>query len=276
VEWFEGSAEEHPEHRPADPVEEQAVNVLRVYFEANRDRVFSFRQIEIEFEQRYFHWITQRALKVLAEERVVTIEQRTLSYGAPINLVWHKSNRYTRRPINAVLALVEQYSNPNFTAALGNTGELLVSDGFARFGFLQRGRNAREFRGRRWTQTEHNLDFIVERDERVYGIEVKNTLPYIDDKEFRIKQELCAHLGLIPLFVVRAMPRIWTQEVVRRGGFVLQLRYHLYPLSHKALADQVRTELGIPADAPKALYDGTMQRFVSWHEKQLAKLRADL
>jgi hypothetical protein len=273
MEPSEDGADDYSKHRPTDLVEEQAVDALRAFFEENRERVYSFRQVEIEFESRYFHWITQRALKVLAEDRVVTIEQRTLSYGAPINLVWHKSNRYTRRPINAVLALVEQYSNPSFTAALGNTGELLVSDGFARFGFLQRGRNAREFRGRRWTQTEHNLDFIVERDERVYGIEVKNTLPYIDDKELSIKLKLCSHLEVIPLFVVRAMPAIWTQEVVRRGGFVLQLRYHLYPLSHKALADQVRGELGIPADAPRALYDGTMQRFVSWHEKQLARSR---
>jgi hypothetical protein len=270
VDSFQPDAGLPLERRSSDAVEEQALVVLRAFFEANRDRVYSFRQIEVEFESRYFHWITQRALKILAEERVVTIEQRTLSYGAPINLVWHKSNRYTRRPINVVLALVERYSDPDFTAALGNTGELLVSDGFARFGFLQRGRNAREFAGRRWTRTEHNLDFIVERDGRAYGIEVKNTLPYIDDKEFRIKLDLCSHLGLIPLFVVRAMPAIWTQEVVRLGGFVLQLRYHLYPLSHKSLADEVRNVLGLPADAPRALYDGTMQRFVTWHERQVA------
>jgi hypothetical protein len=257
------------EEHPADPVEEQAVEALRTFFDRNRERVFTSRQVEVEFEGRYFHWITHRALKVLAEARSIVLEQRTLSYGAPINLVWHRGNRYTRRQINEVLALVEQYSHPDFTAALGNTGELLVSDGFARFGFVQRGRNTREFRGRRWTESEHNLDFIVERDGRAYGIEVKNTLPYINDREFRVKLKLCAYLGVRPLFVVRAMPAIWTQEVVRHGGFVLQLRYHLYPLSHKPLADQVRTILGLPADAPRALYDGTMQRFVTWHERQV-------
>jgi len=84
-----------------------------------------------------------------------------LSYGAPINFVWHKSNRYTRREIKEVLSLVERYSDPEFTAALGNTGELLVSDGFGRFGFVQRGREVRAFGECKWTSTEHNLDFCL-------------------------------------------------------------------------------------------------------------------
>jgi len=266
--------EDYPDddQRGPDRYEEKAVEALRAHFESNREHVYSSRQIEIQYEGRFFHWITHRALKILEAERLIEIEQRTLSYGAPVNLVWHRSNRYTRRQVKEVLELIEQYSHPNFTAALGNTGELLVSDGFARFGFVQRGRNARQFEGKRWTRSDHNLDFIVERDARAYGIEVKNTLPYIGDKELFVKLELCEFLGILPLFVVRAMPAIWTSEVVRRGGFVLQLRYHLYPLSHKSLADRVKDTLGIPADAPRALYDGTMQRFVSWHERQLQNL----
>ena len=77
---------------------------------------------------------------------------------------------------------------------------------------------------------------------------------------------LCAHLRVIPVFVVRAMPRIWVVEVARRGGFTLVMRHQLYPLSHKRLALEVRATLGLPVDAPRALYDGTMQRFVSWHD----------
>jgi hypothetical protein len=256
------------EERPPDPFERQAINALRAFFEANRERVFTSRQVEVAFEDRFFHWITHRALKALAEEGTIVFEQKTLSYGAPINLGWHRSNRYTRRQVKEVMALVEQYSHPEFTAALGNTAELLVSDGFGRFGFVQRGRNAREFGGKRWVKTEHNMDFLFERDGRVYGVEVKNTLPYIRDDELATKLELCAYLNLVPVFVVRAMPKIWIQDVARRGGFTLLLKHHLYPLSHRALAGEVKSRLGLPADAPKALYDGTMQRFVSWHERQ--------
>ncbi len=260
----------YEDDRPPDLVEGKAVDELRAFFEVNR-QAFSSRQVEVAFEGKYFHWITHRALKILAEEGTIRLEQDTLSYGAPINFVWHRSNRYNRREIKEIKRLVERYSHQEFTAALGNTGELLVSDGFSRFGFLQRGRETRVNGDRRWTKTEHNLDFLFERDGRVYGIEVKNTLPYINDKEFRIKLAICNHLQIFPVFVVRAMPRVWVQDVVKRGGFALVLRYQLYPLSHKSFADEVRTRLGLPVDAPRALYDGTMQRFVSWHERQLKR-----
>jgi hypothetical protein len=39
---------------------------------------------------------------------------------------------------------------------------------------------ANSYRERRWDTTKHNLDLIFERDGRAYGIEVKNTLGYVD------------------------------------------------------------------------------------------------
>lgn len=111
-----------------------------------------------------------------------------------------------------------------------------MSDGFGRFGFLQRGRNAAEYQGKRWTETARNLDFLFERDGQVYGIEVKNTLPCIHDAESSTKLRLCAEIGVVPVFVVRMMPKIWIQDVASRGGFTLVSKYHLYPLSHRALA----------------------------------------
>lgn len=251
-----------------DSVEEAAVRRLREFFQANRDRVYSSRQIEVFFEDDFFHWITHRAIRILADRGEIGFEQRSLSYGAPINVVWHRSNRYTRRQIDELLKIVEQYSHPDFTAALGNTGELLVSDGFSRFGFVQRGRDARAWNGRRWNQSDHNLDFLLERDGLVYGVEVKNTLAYIEDRELRVKIQICRELGVAPVFVVRALPKIWIQEVAQNGGFSLILKYHLYPLSHRGFAAEVKEKLGLPVDAPRALYDGTMQRFVRWHERR--------
>lgn len=110
---------------------------------------------------------------------------------------------------------------------------------------------------------------MFSRDGLEYGVEVKNTLPYITSEELAAKLRMCDHFGVKPLFVVRAMPRIWIQEVWRRGGFTLMLRHQLYPLSHRALAAEVRDKMGLPVDSPKALYDGTMNRFVRWHQKQV-------
>jgi hypothetical protein len=44
------------------------------------------------------------------------------------------------------------------------------------------------------------------------------------------------------------------------------LKYQLYPWAHRDLARRVRAELGLPVDAPRALEEGTMMRFLRWHE----------
>jgi hypothetical protein len=53
------------------------------------------------------------------------------------------------------------------------------------------------------------------------------------------------------------------------GGFVLILQYQLYPWTHKELAKRVREDLNLPVDAPRFLAEGTMNRFLKWHSKNL-------
>jgi hypothetical protein len=79
--------------------------------------------------------------------------------------------------------LVEEYSDPNVGGALGLNGEALLLEGFAKRRFLMAGRNTRTYEGRTWTDTAHDLDFIFERDGAAYGVEVKNTLGYMEHKE---------------------------------------------------------------------------------------------
>jgi len=160
---------------------------------------------------------------------------------------------------------VEEYAHPNIGAALGRHGELMVLEGFAKSRFLMTGQSTREFGEKKWTQTEHNLDFIFERDNRAYGIEVKNMLGYMDYDEFKIKIRLCKELGIVPVFVARMLPKVWVNELWRQGGFALILKWQLYPLAHKDLAKRVAAELGLPVDSPQRLADGTMARFVAWH-----------
>lgn len=165
--------------------------------------------------------------------------------------------------------MVEEYANPNIGGAVGLHGEFMVLEGFARFQFVMHGRNTREYSGRSWVETDHNLDFIFERDGAAYGVEVKNTLGYMDYKEFQTKIRLCHFLGLQPVFVARMLPRSWMHELITAGGFGLVLKYQLYPWSHRELARRVAGELGLPVDAPRTLEDGTMRRFLGWHRKRV-------
>jgi hypothetical protein len=254
--------------RPADAAHDRAVAELRRFFEAKKDRVFYSRQLEVIHERQFFHWITNRALRHLVELGELQGERRQLRSGGSIQLVWHRSFRYSRRAAVRVVQLVEEYSAANMGGALGLQGELLVLEGFAKAQFLLRGRNTRSFDGKTWSETGHDLDFIISRDTRSYGVEVKNTLGYLPDGEFRVKIKLCEHLGLWPVFVVRMLPKTWIKELTAVGGFALILEHQLYPWSHRDLAQRVKRDLGLPVDSPACLEDGTMQRFLRWHLKQ--------
>jgi hypothetical protein len=65
------------------------------------------------------------------------------------------------------------------------------------------------------------------------------------------------------------LPKTWIKETIDAGGFGLILKYQLYPWTHHGIAKRVSSELGLPVDSPKALQDGTMQRFLRWHHDQV-------
>jgi hypothetical protein len=65
------------------------------------------------------------------------------------------------------------------------------------------------------------------------------------------------------------LPRTWIHDLNTSGGYGMIMRYQLYPWTHKELAKKVAMELSLPVDAPRALYEGTMHRFLEWHKKEL-------
>ncbi len=134
-------------------------------------------------------------------------ETRTLKTGGTINLLWHRSFRFYRRAATKLVALVDEYADPNIGGVIGLHGEFMVLEGFARCEFVMRGRNTREYAGKTWSETDQNLDFIFEKENRAYGIEVKNTLGYMDHDELATKIRMCRFLGISPVFAVRMLPR---------------------------------------------------------------------
>jgi hypothetical protein len=141
--------------------------------------------------------------------------------------------------------------------------------GLARARFVPAAFDVREYCGKVWTRTLHELDRIYERDGVAYGAEIKNTLGYIERDELDIKLDICSFLGVRPLFIMRASPKSYNFEIIRRGGFALLFGSQLYPFGHGRLASLVREELGLPADCPRSIPSGTVERLVRWHEKSL-------
>ena len=257
------------QERPPDPKEVEAQEELKKFFEEKRERVFCSQQLLVMFEEKYYHWITSRALTNLIKSGVLRSETHPLTYSEDIKLIWNKSNRYYKRITKNIVKLVDEYSKPDITRAVGYQGENLVLRGFSRNRFILEDENTRKFRDKEWTETHHNLDFIFSRDLINYGVEVKNTLSYIDKDEFDIKIKICEYLGLRPVFVVRMLPKDWIDQLRKLGGFTLVLKYQFYPLSSGELVERVKSELGLPVSIIRDLEDGTMRRFLNWHDKNM-------
>jgi hypothetical protein len=250
--------------RIKDTEEEKARARLLAHFEDYPDGVFYSRQLEILFEREYFHWVTNRAVRRLIEEGRIRTETRQLSTGSEIKLLWHRNYRFYKRSAEEVFKLVDAYTTSATDGALGMQGEHLILAAFARQKFLLIAEESRAYGATIWSETNHNLDFIFERDGIAYGVEVKNTLGYLDIEEFLTKIKLSRHIGVKPVFAVRALPRTWAHALVQAGGYAMIMGFQFYPWTHKELADKVRNTLGLPVDTPKRIEQGTMQRFENW------------
>jgi hypothetical protein len=260
---------EQDESQSRDPVVDQAKEEIRAFFGEERTGVFYKQQLEVIFEDRYFHWVTSRALSELAAEGHIALEREILPGTGNITFYHATTHRYWRRQAQDVIALVSQFSAPPFTAGLGAQGEMMFDAALASVGFLPTARKVRTYAGKVWAETEHDLDRVFERDGVAYGAEIKNTLKYIPRDELTVKLRMCKHLGLRPLFIVRMAAKSYINEVRLENGFTLVFKFQLYPFGQKPFADRVREALRLPVDCPARIADGTVQRFLKWHLKKL-------
>lgn len=247
-------------------IDEAKRTLMAECFPESGTEVFYGRQLEIRLEDRFFHWITKKALNELAGEGRVKFVEEALDHHRA-HFYWPRRHRYPRRQIRQIIRLIAEFSEPTFTHALGQQGELLADAGFAQIGFRILQRKVREVDGVRWTVTDHDLDRLITRDGERYGVEIKNRLGYIDQTEFQKKLAMCRHFGVRPLFIARMMPKSYINDVTKEEGFSLILKNQHYPLLADDLAKRVRGELGLPVGLIRELPDTTMRRFERWHEK---------
>jgi hypothetical protein len=136
-------------------------------------------------------------------------------------------------------------------------------------GFVLHARNINKYGRRRWKRSNHNLDFIIERDNVIYGCEVKNTFDYIPKSELNIKLDLCDYLKIRPLFIMRYAPKTYNYKIIQRNGFAMIFETQIFPLASKDLAKRIKSELRMPVDYPKSIPDGIINRFMKWHIRNL-------
>jgi len=253
-------------HRSDPALPPAKEHLLQAFFAGGTQRVYYQRQLQVLAEREYFHWITVFALEGLVDEERIFSDTLRVGRGS-LRLYWPRGHRYRERQIRQLSDIVARMSEPAFGTGVGRHGETMFDAAFPRIGMQPVAWNASSYAGQQWERTGHDLDRIFELDGVAYGVEIKNQLQYINRDEFDVKLEMCRVLGLKPLFVMRALPKSWANEVIEQGGYALIVRYQLYPHGAEAFAKEVRGVLELPVDAPPAIYQGTLTRFQNWHLK---------
>jgi hypothetical protein len=151
----------------------------------------------------------------------------------------------------------------------GQRAENLFCTALALHGFKPVDRDTRSYKKKAWEETDHNLDFVFEKDNISYGCEIKNSLSYIDLEEYKIKIRICKHLNIRPLFIMRMAPKTYINEIINLGGYALIFEYQLYDPSLQELVEKIRKELGLKVDYPRAIYEGTMNNLDKRHKKNV-------
>lgn len=260
--------EELLEVYPRDKVIDAAKEAIKDFFSKNSEDVFYMQQLAVFFEKPFFHWITSKATNELIREGFLNFETHPLLGATHIKFVFRKGYRYYRRQINEKLKVVREYSNPNIAGACGRQAEVLFFNALTNKGFLSHGQNTNEYKGKKWAETDHDLDFILERDGKAYGAEVKNKLGYIDEAELDVKIRMCAFLGIKPLFIMRGSPKSYNYRIVRMGGYAMIFETQIYPFGQQDLVRRIKEKLHLSADCPRAIPGGIIDRFMNWHNKK--------
>lgn len=262
-------SEESEEYKP-DAYFLQARNEIKKFYDENRKAVLYMKQLQIKYEKTYYHWIIRNAIVSLTREGYLKQINITISTsGIPLHLHFfaHHTNRYPKRDANALAKIVAEYSQDHIALSCGNRAEILFAEGLACRGFSLKAKKVSKYKGRKWTKTRHDLDYIFEKDNIAYGCEIKNTLAYIDKKELDIKLDMCNFLQIRPLFIMRYSPKTYNDMIIRAGGFVLLFKTQIYDLSQKKLVEKIKNTLGYDVDCPRAIPSGIIDRFEKWHNK---------
>ena len=172
------------------------------------------------------------------------------------------------RHIRSICKLIDKYSNPNVTRALGKQLEGLVKAELRVQGYKIVGVHTATYKNKKWTRTNHDLDFIAEHKSGKLniGVEVKNTLPIIDREELDIKLEICDYLGIRPVFAVRWI-KPYIELIRKRGGFSWVFKTQIYPPGFEELTKTLYNRLKLPVTVRTDLPEKSVKLFQKWTEK---------
>jgi len=215
------------------------------------------KQIEVLFENKYFHWVTSRAVNELIEEGFLKQEKMGIAH-----FIYQADAKVAGDEIYKRVELIKKYSNPVIVRGIGAYAELLFHFLFRVYGFEIVGENTNEYEERKWIKTNHDLDYVIRKDSAAYGVEIKNTLDYMENDEFETKLEICEFLNLTPFWIVRGAPKIQFEKMKPVGGIIFMFKTQIYPPTQEPLVKEIWETMRLPVTVWKRIPEKTEKRFL--------------
>lgn len=284
VEFDESSIHGDEEEESVDEDVERAKP--RIEETIAQTRVVTDRELKVRLEKEFFPWIIDRALKVMIHEGIIRgvgyAGRRSLSkripghfltlYGTDYNRIVGilEEKRAVSRDINAILTA---------HAPAGAHAEDLFERAFLELDFKIHKRNASDFRGKEVRERVAgrqlpDLDFIIEKDKVVYGVDVKNWIKYeyATRTEVSRKVSLALDLEVVPFIIARYVDKETIyKEFYLKGGLCYPYGTLLIPPSYESLADRAGSLLGYPILAVDTLPVYKVKWIETLHRKYLEK-----
>lgn len=253
-----------------DPAILRAIPQVRSKFEDTyhrpRKQAYYIGQLQVILENDFFSWIAYNATMELVKAGYLSFQVVNTKHADKVTFVYHHSftGKMDTRLKN-IAKLIDKYSNHTVAEALGRHLEGLVRAELRAQGFTIISTNAREYKGRRWTKTNHNLDLIAEHSSGRLnvGIEVKNTLSMPEREEIETKIELCHYLGLTPVFATRWI-KPYVELIRYADGFSWFFKTQIYPPGFDKLTQEIWKKLKLPVTVRTDLPQKSIEILSRW------------
>ena len=111
------------------------------------DSVYHVSQLEVLFEDKYFHWHTSAAVRDLRASGFLSARSVPIHRTQAI-VVWRKrNNRYVQRKIRSHTRIIGEYSADTLNKATGDYAETLVLLGLRGLHLELAGKSANSYKG---------------------------------------------------------------------------------------------------------------------------------
>jgi len=249
-------------------------------------------QLQILYENDFFPWVISDGIAELVHDGFLTLvdmngvpDMKKLKNITKINFYANAAAIETPDDLSLmqthamnIANIVDEYSSRDNSDVLGRHLETLVKLELRAQQFSIAGVHTNEYRGKKWTETRQDLDIIAEHKSGKLniGVQVKNSLNLMEPEEIDTQIDICAYLGLVPVFAVRWI-KPYIDCIFKQGGFCWVFKSQVYPIGFekhvKNLYDRLSElnkvnsknhPLQFPVTARGELTELSIQKFQDW------------